>query len=183
MRCLTMALPILLAICSTFFNTGCTTAQRKDLMDEVKLYAADEFGKLKEKVTSEFEKKVADEETKRLAALDQQLATFGTKDPETGILTQKTWKDFDLDHDGHLSIGETVSVTTYIGTQIAKRVASGEMDKAAAGNAAKSSGATIAVLAALALGRRGVQKIAGKGAPPPAGPVPPRPPPGGVVNG
>ena len=71
----------------------------------------------------------------------------------------------------------------YIGTQIAKRVASGEMDKAQAGNAAKSSGLTLAAIAALALGRRGVQAVAGKKAPPPSGASPPTPPAQGGQGG
>ena len=174
--------------CFTFFNYGCTAAELKASFAEVKK----EFKDYAKEVvlpqalaaaTKMAEEKLAAEEQKKLAQLDESLAALGSVDPDTGMLSAKTWRDFDVDKDGKPDASEIAMVTRYIATEVGKRVASGEMSKDEASKMVKNSGFTLTALLALFMARRGMNKMRKKkpadaalaaGADP--GPAPPQPP-------
>ena len=155
------------------FFSGCTVQQRKEILEEAKLYAfeqgkilleqAKEQGKvIAIQAVEKIQKKADEEEAKQFAALDQQLTAFKVVDQETQIEISKTWRDFDADKSGHLEPIELGKVTAYITTQTAKKIATGEIDKNTAGQTGKSTGATISVLLALYLARRGAGALTSK---------------------
>lgn len=188
----TALIPILLAF-GSFFEMGCTGAQLKEagaqLMEGVSAKLKEELPKLKEAAVEEA-KKIAEEGLKKAAAiaeakmkeqeerhkttLNEQLKHYATEDPETGMLTSKTWKDFDADKDDVLDEVEIAKISGYLMTQSAKK---GEL-----GTAGKGAGGALAALLAIALARRGVNKFAkkpapvGSGPPAPAGATPTAPP-------
>lgn len=164
----------------TFFSYGCTATQRAQLMSEAKDYIVEELRNATPKIiaaaTEAAEKKLNAAEEAKLKELDHQLEAFATIDPETGIATKKTWKDFDIDRSSNLDSFELAKVAAFVTTQTAKKVASGEMSKDEAGKTAKQTGVTLAALMAILLGKRAVDKARGKsGSPAPPGP-PPQPP-------
>jgi hypothetical protein len=168
-RRLMRAVPILLAISTTFFSYGCTVSQRKELLDEAKLYAAEQIKAalpgLKDELAKVSQAKLDQMEISQKAALDQQLLSIADKGDD-GVIVHKTWKDFDTDGDGHLSPTELAKVSTYIVSQVSK----GHADK----GALKGGAGAIGALLALYLGRRGANKLLGgsTAAPPPSGQPP-----------
>ncbi len=170
---------VLSILCLTFFSGGCSAAQRKELLDEVKLYASDEIAKalpgLKDQAGKFAQDKIDALETAQKANLDTQLATINDTDA-SGAVVHKTWKDFDADHDGHLSPSELAAATTYVTTQIAKGHANKATTKGALG--------AIGLLLLAYLGRRGATALLtpkpGTTPPAPGGtppsPTPPAPP-------
>lgn len=177
------AILILLVIFGGSFSTGCTAAQRAELMDEAKEYVAKQVPLITEKAVALAEAKLKEKEAKTLAALDAQLAQQKQMviDPETGLAAEvvKKWQDFDDDKDGSLSPGESVKASTFIMTRLAQRVAAGEISKGDAADQAKDTGWTIGVLSLLYLGKKGVDRLKKK----PATPGNPPPPGTPVVNG
>lgn len=179
---------VILLACFTFFSYGCTAAQRQELLEEAaqnfKKYATETIlpGALKA-ATDMADKKLAAAEEKKLAQLDESLAALGSVDPDTGMLSSKTWRDFDASKDGKLDSSELAKAGKYIAVEIGKRVASGEMSKGEAGKIAKNSGITLAALLAILMGRRGMDKMRKKkpedkalAAGATVGPTPPLPP-------
>lgn len=172
----------LLMLSGTFFSYGCTTAQRKELMDEAlanaKAYVAENSKEILAKAAAKAEEianaKIKEAENKKLGELDAALSNLAvvTKDPDTGIETRsvKSWKDFDEDKNSTLSEGEIVKAGAWITAETARRVASGQMSKDAAKNTGAAAGTALAALLALALAKRGVAAVAKKTNPtPPAG--------------
>lgn len=137
------------------FFSGCTVAQRKEILEEAKLYAVEQAKIIANSAIEKANAKADEVEAKQLAALDQQLAAFKVGDPETGVEISKTWKDFDVDKSGHLEPLELAKVTSFVTAQTARKVATGEIDKNAAGQTGKSTGTTLSILLALYLARRG----------------------------
>ncbi len=137
------------------FFSGCTVAQRKEILEEAKLYAVEQARIIANSAIEKANAKANEIETGQLAALDQQLTAFKVSDPETGVETSKTWKDFDVDKSGHLEPLELAKVTSFVTSQTARKIATGEIDKNTAGQTGKSTGTTLSVLLALYLARRG----------------------------
>lgn len=170
-------LALILILCATFFELGCTVAQRKEILDEAKAYAianAKEVGKsvlagALEASKSYVDKKLAEKEAEELKELDAHLAVHKTV-TEDGTEVVKTWRDFDADKSGSLEDTELAKIAQFITALTARKVASGEMGKDEAGRHAKSAGITLAALMAILLGKRAVTSMAKKsGAPPPTG--------------
>jgi hypothetical protein len=168
-----LAAPVLalLILSLAFFSGGCSASQRKELMDEVKAYASDEIAKalpgLKDQAGKFAQDKIDALEAAQNANLDSQLATINDTDA-SGAVVHKTWKDFDADHDGHLSPSELATATTYVTTQIAKGHASKATTKGALG--------AIGLLLLAYLGRKGAAVLLTPkppAAPPPTGGIPP----------
>jgi hypothetical protein len=157
-------------VLTTFFSYGCTTAQRAALLKEgfesAKEYFAENAGKWKdaavEAAVAAADKKIAEREAAELKALDSQLAQFPMVDAETGVVTVRTWKNFDENNNGKLEENELAKVAAFVMSQTAKKVAAGEMSKDEAGKTAKQTGVTLAALMALLLAKRGVDKFAKK---------------------
>lgn len=174
---------ILSALLITFFNYGCTSAQRHELLMDAKEIVVkelkDQLPKLKdaaiEASTAFAEKKLAEAEAKKLTELDLALAQLKIEkeDPDTGMKETivKTWKDFDEDKSGTLSSIEAVKLGGWIGAETARRVAAGQMSKDEAGRIGKSSAATLAGLLLILMGKRAVTAVAKKKAPAPATPA------------
>jgi len=175
------ALVLLGILFFTGFEYGCTAAQRQELLkeglDATKSYFAENAGKWKDAAVDAgreyVDKKLKEKETAELKALDLQLAPLAGKDEEGNPVDAKTWKSFDTDNSGSLEEGEVAKVAVYVTTQTTRKVASGEMSKDEAGKTAKQTGITLAALLAILLGKRGLDKFAGKKAPPPGQPAPP----------
>jgi hypothetical protein len=161
---------------TTFFSYGCTATQRKELLDEVKMYAAEELKNAVPKLAKVVDDKLAEAKKKKLVELDVQLAQLKMNDPETGepiADTVKTWKSFDTNSDGDLDETEVAKAGAWVTRTLAERVATGKMSKEQAGNIGKSTGATLLALLLLGLGKRGtsavVKKFSGGGGSPPTG--------------
>ena len=181
-----LVIPILLVL-TTFFSYGCTVGQRKELMDELGSYVKAEGVKIltaaAQKAAEVAEAKIAEMEKKKLDELDQQLAIFSTKDPVTGVESKITWKKFDGDGDGKLSPAELSSVGFFVTTELARRIASGEMSKDDIGKTGKNVGFSLAALLALWGASKGVGAVvkkkngggSGGGDPPPDPAQPPDP--------
>lgn len=131
----------LVVIAGGFFEQGCTSGYMKekggDLLEGlvergkelVKNEMAAALPALEEKALAFAEKKLAEREAKDLATIDAQLALLGSIDSVTGLLTAKTWRDFDADHDGHPSSGELLKMGAYVSAEGMKRVMAGTMSK------------------------------------------------------
>lgn len=173
-----LVIPILL-VSITFFSYGCTAGQRRELLEEVGAYVKAEGAKIltaaADKAAEVAEAKIAEMEKKKLDELDQQLAIFSTKDPVTGVENKITWKKFDGDGDGHLSPSELSSVGFFVTTELAKRIAAGEMSKDDIGKTGKNVGFSLAALLALWGATKGVGAVAKRGKK--NGDSPPVPPP------
>jgi len=156
-----LAILLILLAFGGFFS-GCTVAQRKEILEEAKAYAVEQAKIIANSAIEKANAKADEVEVKQLAALDQQLAAFKVSDPETGVETSKTWKDFDADKSGHLEPFELAKITSFVTTQTAKKVATGEIDKNTAGQTGKSTGTTLSVLLALYLARRGAGALTSK---------------------
>lgn len=159
-----LAIPTLLAL-TTFFSYGCTTAQRKELLDEVKMYAADEIKGALPKLASVVDAKLKEAKAKKLVELDASLTQLKMNDPETGEPipdTVKTWKSFDTNSDGDLDEIESAKAGGWITKTLAERVATGKMSKEQAGTIGKSAGATIIMLMLYGLGKRGTSAVVKK---------------------
>lgn len=135
--------------------SGCTVSQRRDLMDEVKGYVAEEV-----------QKKFKEIEDQKLKDLDEQLSKFKTVDSATGKEVVKIWKDFDADNDGSLDTGELGKVSLYIATESAKDFVSGDKSPDDLKDIGKTAAAIIAALIAAHLGKQGVSRITKKKDPP-----------------
>lgn len=177
-RRLAQAAPAFLTILLASFDQGCTVQARKDLLDEVKLYAGDqikefvtnELPKLKEQAGALAQARLDAAEKAQLAVLDQQLLQVAEKDSNTGTLAPKTWKDFAADKgvSGRLAPNELAATMTYITSQVAK----GHGDK----GALKGGGGAVGLLLLYQLLRKGASKFmpgtAGAGPPAPNGAPP-----------
>ena len=160
---LTMAI---LVISLTFFSYGCSTAALREKAEEMtrasldaaKAYMAEEgknlLAKAEAKAIEIADKKLKEAEDEKLKEIDAHLEPFAVVDPETGIATKKTWKDFDADKNGDLNEAEAAKIGLFITTQIAKKTASGEMSKDEAARHAKGTGITLAALMAILLEKR-----------------------------
>jgi hypothetical protein len=140
-------------------------------MAEVKTYVVENVLPEARKAAAEaIEKKAKEEQVKRLAELDQSLTIVKKTDPETGIESSYTWKDFDSDKDGSLNPPELIKASTLISTYLMKKVASGEISKDEALRTGKAAGTSIGALglifAGLAVAKR--LKPAPKNPPAPA---------------
>jgi hypothetical protein len=180
-RRLAQAAPAFLTILLAFFDQGCTVQARKELLDEVKLYAGDqlkefaanELPKLKDQAGALVQAKLDAAEKAQLAVLDQQLLKVAEKD-STGTLSPKTWKDFAADKgiSGRLAPNELAAAMTYITSQVAK----GHGDR----GALTGGGGAVGLLLVYQLLRAGKNKFL----PGPAAAAPPQPgngPPGGAA--
>jgi hypothetical protein len=127
-------------------------------MDEARDYIKKEGAAVLAKV----EVKLNEAEARKHTELDLQLAQFKTVDAESGIESVKTWKDFDADKDSSLSPGEMVKTTSFIYSQLARKVASGEMSKDEAAKQGKNTGITMLALAGLYLGKKAIGKFTKK---------------------
>lgn len=159
-----LVIPTLLVL-TTFFSYGCTATQRKELLDEVKMYAADEIKNAVPKLAAVLDAKIAEAKKKKLAELDASLAQLKMNDPETNEPipdTVKTWKSFDVNNDGDLDEIEAAKAGAWIVKTLAERVATGKMSKEQAGTIGKSAGATIIALMLYGLGKRGTSAVVKK---------------------
>jgi len=179
-----------LVVLTTFFDYGCTATQRKNILDEAlvnaKSFVAEEvLPGIKDKVADAVEAKLLEKEKEKLVQLDEILRSLGDIDPETGMISSKTWSDFDVDRNGELGISEAAKLQVYIIKRTSEKVAAGEISKDEAKKTVKSTGITLATLMAILLGKRGVDKLRGKrkkddqalAAGAPTQPSQPRPPP------
>jgi hypothetical protein len=156
-------------------------------MDEVGTYVKAEGAKIltaaAQKAAEVAEAKIAELEKRKLDELDQQLSIFSTKDPVTGVESKITWKKFDSDGDGKLSPSELSSVGFFVTTELAKKIASGEMSKDDIGKTGKNVGFSLAALLALWGASKGVGAVVkkkpanGNGGGDPAPPADPGQPP------
>lgn len=116
--------------------------------------------------------KLKEKEAKELKLIDEQLAKLAEPDPETGILTAKTWQDFDGDRDGHMNPGELAALNLYVGKKAFGRDDFMTIVKAVGGSSLVLGGIW------------GGGKLVKRKRPPngqPVGPAPPGPaPPGGT---
>jgi len=134
--------------------SGCTTAQRKEMLNEVKEWGIEEFTKLKPQVLAMVDAKLAEQETKQLAELDKKLAEVAAIDAATGVKIVLTWQNFDADKNGHLDLMELGKASLYMTTRAAEKVGSGEWTSADAKKYGTGGGIVIALLAGLALVNR-----------------------------
>lgn len=155
-----------------FFSGGCNQAQRAALLTEVKEWAGEQISAQKESMIVYVDTKIADMESKKLIALDVQLAPLAAVDPDTGVAVTKSWKDFDANKDGSLDLVEQGRVAVYVAKRTSAKVSSGEMTADDAKKTAKGVGGTLAALALIYLGKKGVDKVRGKKVVPPV--VPPK---------
>lgn len=147
----------LVMIAGGFFEQGCTGFAKGaggDAMEGlwekgkelVKSEIAAAVPALEEKLLAVAEKKIAEREAKDLATIDAQLVLLATVDPITGMSTAKTSRDFDADHDGHLSPAEQLRVGAFITTEGWKRVQAGTMTKETFLGMEKTTGVSLASL-------------------------------------
>lgn len=169
MHRLKMVVVLLLTISGGFFSTGCSAAQRKELLDEALLNAKD-FGinTLAPQVRAYVDTKLAEQKTKQYAVIDAQLMAVKTVDSETNLPVIKTWKDFDADKDGDLNVTELATVSKYVVDTSSKLVAEGKMSKDDASKTVKATVGAAGILALLALASKLVKKAPIPAAPPPA---------------
>jgi hypothetical protein len=170
---------LILLVSLTFFEYGCTSAQRKELLMEAaeatKKYVTENvLPEISKKATEIAEAKIKVEREKQYAVLDAQLAqlkvpkknedgTIAVDEDGKKILVAKTWKDFDTeDPRGELDSKELANLTGWIARETAQRVALGELSKDEAGRIAKNTGGAAVILALLLGAGKLTKKLGGK---------------------
>jgi hypothetical protein len=145
---------VVLAVIGGFFNTGCSTAQRKMIYEEVKTYTLEQLAALRPGVEALIDAKMAEKEKAQLAELDKKLAEVAATDPASGAKIVLTWQNFDTDKNGHLDLMELGKASMYMTARAADKVSSGEWTKDDAKKYGTGAAGVVALLAAVALYNR-----------------------------
>lgn len=139
-----------------------------------KVYFASQLPLITAKAAEIADAKIKAEREKQYAVFDAQLLKLKvTKKDADGadvlddegkpVQAAKTWKDFDIaDPKGELDVTELANMTSWIGKEVASRVATGKMSKDEAGSIAKTSGGAALMLALLMGASKLAKKVGGK---------------------
>lgn len=158
---------LILSVSVTFFEQGCTVAQRKEILDEAyaeasKLVKA-EATKVAQGAEAYVNAKLDVAKKAKLEDLDKSLAELTKVDPATGQAATtelKTWKDFDENKDGDLNEMEIAKCGAYITKTLAGAAATGKISGERAKNIGGSVASVLVLLLLFAAGKRGTGALA-----------------------
>jgi hypothetical protein len=160
-------LVVLAVLIGGFFSGGCSlkgvAAEAAEggyekLKELIKNEVSGALPGLEAKLEAIAEKKLAEQEAKGFAIFDAELAKVAPPDPVTGGKTAKTWKDFDVDKNGHLEPLEVGRISAYVLLEGKKRFDEGAITKEEWSETQKNTAKGGGILGAVAIGAFALKK-------------------------
>lgn len=156
---------VLAMVVGGFFESGCTGFVKEKAgeflegtKDWIRAEISTALPKLEDKLTEMVEKKLQEQELKGFNIFDVELAKVAPPDPVTGGKVAKTWKDFDIDKNGHLEPLEVGRISAYVLIEGKKRFDEGTITKEEWSDAQKNTAKGGGILGAVALGAYALKK-------------------------